>query len=114
MRMHAHTHANRTHSTLVHAQTHTLKHNNFEWHAQGEVEDIVLQPWLYRQTLIVPGGHLCINVISLSKYFADFGFSTTFADGEKLRLWCGSPPYAAPEMFLGQEYSGPAADIWVR
>lgn len=44
---------------------------------------------------------------------ADFGFSNTFAVGAKLKTWCGSPPYAAPELFEGKEYYGPAADIWV-
>lgn len=45
---------------------------------------------------------------------ADFGFGTFCADGQRLSTFCGSPPYAAPEMFLGQVYDGPAADVWVR
>ena len=43
---------------------------------------------------------------------ADFGFSNHFNPGEKLNTWCGSPPYAAPELFQGKEYSGPEVDIW--
>ncbi|VVC38733.1 Hypothetical protein CINCED_3A004333 [Cinara cedri] len=43
---------------------------------------------------------------------ADFGFSNHFFDGKLLSTWCGSPPYAAPELFQGQEYDGPKADIW--
>ncbi|XP_059615059.1 uncharacterized protein LOC132260760 [Phlebotomus argentipes] len=43
---------------------------------------------------------------------ADFGFSNTFTDGVPLSTWCGSPPYAAPEVFQGLEYDGPKADIW--
>ncbi|XP_065216057.1 serine/threonine-protein kinase SIK3-like isoform X5 [Planococcus citri] len=43
---------------------------------------------------------------------ADFGFSNTFVEGQPLSTWCGSPAYAAPELFEGQEYDGPKADIW--
>ncbi|XP_075222290.1 serine/threonine-protein kinase SIK3-like isoform X2 [Lycorma delicatula] len=43
---------------------------------------------------------------------ADFGFSNHFEIGEKLCTWCGSPPYAAPELFEGRQYDGPKADIW--
>ena len=44
---------------------------------------------------------------------ADFGFSNRFAPGERLSTWCGSPPYAAPEVFKGKHYAGPEIDVWV-
>uniref|UniRef100_A0A8C5FCG5 non-specific serine/threonine protein kinase n=2 Tax=Gadus morhua TaxID=8049 RepID=A0A8C5FCG5_GADMO len=43
---------------------------------------------------------------------ADFGFSNLFSRGQLLKTWCGSPPYAAPELFEGKEYDGPKVDIW--
>lgn len=43
----------------------------------------------------------------------DFGFSNFHQDGNLLQTWCGSPPYAAPELFLGQNYDGSKADAWV-
>lgn len=44
---------------------------------------------------------------------ADFGFSNYFTPGGQLSTWCGSPPYAAPEVFEGKKYVGPEIDIWV-
>lgn len=44
---------------------------------------------------------------------ADFGFSNYFTPGEQLATWCGSPPYAAPEVFEGKKYYGPEIDVWV-
>ena len=44
---------------------------------------------------------------------ADFGFSNYFAPDGHLTTWCGSPPYAAPEVFEGKKYRGPEIDIWV-
>lgn len=43
---------------------------------------------------------------------ADFGFSNTFSAGNKLDTFCGSPPYAAPELFQGKKYDGPEVDVW--
>uniref|UniRef100_A0A8C2NMA5 non-specific serine/threonine protein kinase n=1 Tax=Capra hircus TaxID=9925 RepID=A0A8C2NMA5_CAPHI len=43
---------------------------------------------------------------------ADFGFGNFYNSGEPLSTWCGSPPYAAPEVFEGKEYEGPQLDIW--
>ena len=51
--------------------------------------------------------------LSLCLSLSDFGFSNQFNAGELLKTWCGSPPYAAPELFEGKEYAGPQADIWV-
>ncbi|XP_037050148.1 serine/threonine-protein kinase SIK2 isoform X2 [Bradysia coprophila] len=43
---------------------------------------------------------------------ADFGFSNFYSPDELLATWCGSPPYAAPEVFEGKRYVGPEIDVW--
>ena len=42
----------------------------------------------------------------------DFGFANYFDLKTPLNTFCGSPPYAAPEIFIGKKYYGPEVDIW--
>uniref|UniRef100_A0A0X3PWE3 non-specific serine/threonine protein kinase n=1 Tax=Schistocephalus solidus TaxID=70667 RepID=A0A0X3PWE3_SCHSO len=49
---------------------------------------------------------------NLNVKVADFGLANIFRPDEKLSTFCGSPPYAAPELFLGIRYYGPGVDIW--
>ncbi|CAF0868718.1 unnamed protein product [Rotaria sordida] len=43
---------------------------------------------------------------------ADFGFANVFYPDSKLQTFCGSPPYAAPELFQCLPYSPEKVDVW--
>ncbi|MEN2500051.1 MAG: MAP microtubule affinity-regulating kinase 1, partial [Marteilia pararefringens] len=43
---------------------------------------------------------------------ADFGFANFFSSEADLATCCGSPPYAAPELFQAKKYKGPEVDVW--
>lgn len=42
----------------------------------------------------------------------DFGLSTISEKDQLLNTFCGSPQYAAPELFSNEEYLGIYVDIW--
>uniref|UniRef100_A0A4W6CJY4 non-specific serine/threonine protein kinase n=1 Tax=Lates calcarifer TaxID=8187 RepID=A0A4W6CJY4_LATCA len=42
----------------------------------------------------------------------DFGFSTLSRRDETLNTFCGSPPYAAPELFRDEHYVGSVYEMW--
>lgn len=42
----------------------------------------------------------------------DFGFSTQIPNTQKVKLFCGTPSYMAPEIVLKQEFCGPPTDVY--
>ncbi|EHB03087.1 Serine/threonine-protein kinase MARK2 [Heterocephalus glaber] len=44
---------------------------------------------------------------------SDFGFINEFTFENKLDTFCGSSPYATPELFQGKKYGGSQVDVWI-
>jgi serine/threonine protein kinase len=42
----------------------------------------------------------------------DFGFSTIVPPGKKIRVFCGTPSYMAPEIVCRKEHPGANTDVW--
>jgi serine/threonine protein kinase len=42
----------------------------------------------------------------------DFGFSTVCQPGKRLKVFCGTPSYMAPEIVRRHEYEGKPVDMW--
>ncbi|KAL0112394.1 hypothetical protein PUN28_012027 [Cardiocondyla obscurior] len=64
-------------------------------HRDLKMENIVLQDERKKQIKIV-----------------DFGLSNIYASDNLLRTHCGSPEYAAPELFIAGKRYGPEVDLW--
>ncbi|EFN76316.1 Protein kinase kin1, partial [Harpegnathos saltator] len=64
-------------------------------HRDLKMENIVLQDERKEQIKIV-----------------DFGLSNIYAGDDPLRTHCGSPEYAAPELFVVGKRYGPEVDLW--
>ena len=66
-------------------------------------------------TRFTTGGHDIIPTCrSAGNYYvpiSDFGSSNIFYGENSLNTQCGSPVYAAPEVFASKKY-GPAVDVW--
>lgn len=48
----------------------------------------------------------------MSPMLIDFGFSTCMPSEQKVKMFCGTPSYMAPEIVNKVEYRGPPADCW--
>lgn len=55
------------------------------------------------------------NVMLTDRYqvkLIDFGFSTCIPNDQKIKIFCGTPSYMAPEIVKKSEYCGPPTDIY--
>ena len=52
--------------------------------------------------------HLILGIAKI----LDFGFATFYSQDILLNTNCGSPCYAAPEIYESKSYQGPEVDVW--
>lgn len=53
-----------------------------------------------------------LNSIHTQLKIVDFGLSNVYNQDSPLRTHCGSPEYAAPELFVAGRQYGPEVDLW--
>lgn len=69
-------------------------HNNNIVHLDIKLENVMIEQHTNRVVLI------------------DYGYSTTVTEHQMVTVYCGSPFYAAPEIWYETPYNGKLADIW--
>lgn len=56
--------------------------------------------------------NIMLNAIQTQIKIVDFGLSNMYNPESPLRTHCGSPEYAAPELFIPSKQYGPEVDMW--
>lgn len=56
--------------------------------------------------------NIMLNESKTMVKIVDFGLSNMFSGDSMLRTHCGSPEYAAPELFVTGQMYGPQVDLW--
>ncbi|XP_025837170.1 hormonally up-regulated neu tumor-associated kinase homolog B isoform X3 [Agrilus planipennis] len=56
--------------------------------------------------------NVMLNSLQTQIKIVDFGLSNVFSPDNPLRTHCGSPEYAAPELFVAGKSYGPEVDLW--
>lgn len=54
----------------------------------------------------------CTKILVMLIFISDFGLSNAQKAGALLQTHCGSPEYAAPELFIPGRQYGPEVDVW--
>ena len=77
-----------------------------EKEARAKFRQIVSAVQYCHQKLIIHRDLKAENLLldgEMNIKIADFGFSNEYKPGRRLDTFCGSPPYAAPELFQGKD-----------
>eukprot|EP00116_Pleurobrachia_bachei_P013624 sb/3473886/ len=69
---------------------------------EAAINEVSSQPLTAVPILVITGNH----------NFPDFGLSNHHEPGELLSTHCGSPEYAAPELFVAGRQYGAEVDVW--
>lgn len=56
--------------------------------------------------------NIMLNDVKNQIKIVDFGLSNTWSPESPLHTHCGSPEYAAPELFISGRLYGPQVDLW--